>query len=152
MNNVGRLLLAALLSAAQAAAFAGSSGLVDEAAVDKTLIHLEHVWVRALEEHDVPVLQRILADDFIDTSYRGRLRTKADLLAGRVSADIASERLSELKVRVFGNTAVVTGLNTVTGTKQAWAARVRFTDVFVRRNGRWQAVSAQETLYKPAAD
>lgn len=143
--NLVLAVLAMILPAANAVAGAPAS-TNDPGAVKQTLIQLEHIWVRALESHDVATLRRILADDFLDTSYQGQLRTKADQLAGRAASGIASERLSDLKVRVFGNAAIVTGLNTITGKQQAWTARIRFTDVFIKRDGRWQAVGAQETL------
>jgi hypothetical protein len=72
------------------------------------------------------------------------LRTNAEQLAGRVDSGIGSERPGELSVRVFGDAAIITGRNTITGVQRARTARIRFTDVFVRRDGRWQAVGAQE--------
>lgn len=149
MHKIMKLAIAALSVAPLVPAFAGGSGSADPTATAKqTLIRLEHTWLRALETSDVGVLEHILAHDFLDTSYNGELRTKADQLAGRADPSIESERLSELRVRVFGDAAIVTGLNTITGAQHAWTARIRFTDVFVKRDGRWQAVGAQETLYR----
>ncbi|HET8551968.1 MAG TPA: nuclear transport factor 2 family protein [Gammaproteobacteria bacterium] len=144
-NLVTAVLMLVLPTAAFAAATPASA---DNTTVQRTLIHLEHMWVNALEHHDVATLRRILANDFLDTSYKGQLRTKADQLAGRAAPGIASERLSDLKVRVFGTTAIVTGLNTITGKPHAWTARIRFTDIFIKRGDHWCAVSAQETLVK----
>lgn len=90
-------------------------------------------------------LDKLLADDFLDVSWKDQIRTKADLLKDNATVS-ASQRLSELRVRVFGNTAVVTGLNTVTGPRHSYVAHLRFSDVFVRRANAWHAVSAQETL------
>jgi len=53
-------------------------------------------------------------------------------------------------VRVFGDTAIATGINTVHSKTKGWTVEVAFTDVFVRARGQWRAVSAQETLQKPA--
>jgi len=56
-------------------------------------------------------------------------------------------RLDELQVRTYGaRTAVVTGLDVLQGASGDDVVRVRFTDVFVKRDGTWRAVSAQETL------
>jgi ketosteroid isomerase-like protein len=152
VKEKGTILLMAVLITAVPSVGAGASASSDEtAAVGQALIRLEHAWVHALERHDVATLRRILADDFLDTSYKGQVRTKADQLAARAAAGIESERLSDLKVRVLGNTAIVTGLNTIQGRRRAWTARIRFTDIFVKRGGRWRAVGAQETLVSPAA-
>lgn len=149
MHTITKLAIAALSVVPLVPAFADASDSADpEATTKQALIRLEHAWLQALETHDVDALQRILAEDFLDTSYDGQLRTKADQLAGGRDPTIESERLSELRVRVFGDAAIVTGLNTVTGAQHAWTVRIRFTDVFVKRDGRWQAVAAQETLYR----
>jgi len=55
------------------------------------------------------------------------------------------QTLSELKVRVYGDTAVVTGLNMAAAVDGSFTTRIRFTDVFVKHAGTWRAVSAQET-------
>lgn len=131
-----------------AAAFAAPPNPQNDRAA---LVRLAHEWLHAAQIHDRAALGRILADDFIDTSYRGALRTKADVLAGAVVASPSvSQRLSDLKIRVFGDTAIMTGLNTVSGPHHAWTAHVRFTDVYIKRDGRWHAVSAQETVVKDA--
>lgn len=116
----------------------------DRAAV----MRLAHQWLHASMTRDKAALARILADDFIDTSYRGKLRTKADMLAVS-AAPHASQQLGDLKVRLYGDTAIMTGVNHVVGPHKAWTADVRFTDVYVKRRGRWHAVSAQETLIPP---
>ncbi|HET7308362.1 MAG TPA: nuclear transport factor 2 family protein [Gammaproteobacteria bacterium] len=149
MTDRNLVMAAVLMLSLPTAAFAAATpASADNMAAQRTLIHLEHVWVNALERHNVTMLRRILANGFLDTSYKGQLHTKADQLAGRAAPGIASERLSDLKVRVFGTTAIVTGLNTIIGKQHAWTARIRFTDIFLKRGGRWQAVGAQETLVR----
>ncbi len=57
------------------------------------------------------------------------------------------QKLQDLRVRLAApDVAVVTGVNAVSGASPDVTARVRFTDVFVRRAGEWRAFSAQETL------
>jgi len=112
------------------------------------LLRVEQRWVEALARRDDAVVASILADDFLDSTYKGELRHRDEALAGLRSgarAD-ASQRLSELRARVYGDAGVVTGINTVTARDGSFAVRVRFTDVFVLRGDRWLAVSAQETL------
>ena len=115
---------------------------------EKQLLDLEQRWLVAGEQRDIPVLKEILADDFVDVSYQGRLRNKADHLAATLAPSKSRQTLEELKVRFYGDTGIVNGLD-VTVTQDGSATyKVRFTDVFVKRAGRWQAVSAQETLEK----
>jgi len=57
--------------------------------------------------------------------------------------------LSDMNARVEGNTAVVTGINHVKGRDDkgvAFDRRVRFTDVFLKKDGRWQVIATQGTL------
>lgn len=111
-----------------------------------TLVRFEHTWQQAILSGNESILREILAQNFLDTSYKGVLRTKQDILAGAKNPPRYSAALSELAVRVFGDTAIVTGLNTVTGPQKAWTAKLRFTDVFINRNDRWQAIGAQESM------
>jgi len=110
---------------------------------------LENEWAKADNGKDTAVLDRILADDWIYLGAHGT-QTKAQHLADLKSGggDLEFETLADIKVRVFGDTAVVTGTaeqknsdknNTASG-HYVW------TDVFVKRHGQWQAVNSQDTL------
>jgi ketosteroid isomerase-like protein len=114
---------------------------------EQQLVQLENDWLKAISEHDTASLDSILAEDFLDTTYTGELRTKRDAISRATAGNnaIDSQRLSDVRVRFYGNTAIVTGLNTVIA-KAFGEAKVRFTDVFVKNGNHWQAVSAQETL------
>lgn len=111
-----------------------------------TLVQLEYTWQQAILTGNESVVREVLAQNFLDTSYKGMLRTKQDVLAGAKNPPHYSAALSDLVVRVFGDTAIVTGLNTVTGPGKAWTAKLRFTDVFINRNDRWRAIGAQESM------
>jgi hypothetical protein len=101
----------------------------------KVLTQMERDWVRA---KDYKTLDRILADDWLSTDFQGKTTTKSQALAAlKANSSQPAIELGEMKVRVFGTTAVVTGKDT-TG-RYAWM------DVFVKRNGRWQAVASQST-------
>lgn len=111
------------------------------------LVTLEHQWVAAIEHHDTARLDAILDDSFLDSTFRGDTRTKAQFLTGpRAAGKYHSIDLDDLKVRRYGDSAVVTGVNVLRGDGADDIVRVRFTDVFHLRDGRWRAVSAQETL------
>lgn len=114
----------------------------------KQLLDLEQRWLAAGEQRDIPALKEILADDFVDVSYQGKLRSKADHLAATLAPSKSRQTLEELKVRLYGDTGIVNGLDHVVTADGSATYEIRFTDVFVKRGGRWQAVSAQETLEK----
>jgi ketosteroid isomerase-like protein len=128
-----------------AALLAGACASIGGATADR-LVDVEHRWVEALAAHDTAALDDLLADDFIDSTFRGGIRTKPEILTGPPAGGAyRSTGLEELKVRRYGRTAVVTGVNVLRG-PGGDVAHVRFTDVFVLESGRWRAVSAQETL------
>ena len=113
----------------------------------QALIALEHRWVSANQTHDIRVLKAILAENFIDNTYRGTLRTRQQVLSGpRSGAGYLFAGFKGLNVRFFGNTGIVTGIVVYKKKGGNQRARIRFTDVFHYGHGGWQAVSAQETL------
>jgi ketosteroid isomerase-like protein len=111
---------------------------------------VEQFWLQASVARDRAMLERLLANDFVHIDYQGRLLHRKDALNAPVAPAGVLQRLSNLDVRVFGDTGIVTGVNTITSTDGKLALRLRFTDVFIRANGYWRAVSAQETNEQPS--
>lgn len=109
------------------------------ASTEEIILQLTRDWLAAEESHDRKTLQKIIADDFQATGPRGNTLFKDDVLPeeGAQSGGL-SITTSELKVRVFGDTAVVTahGLQ-----KSGEKREVRFTVVFAKRTDRWQMVA-----------
>ncbi|MDD5543025.1 MAG: nuclear transport factor 2 family protein [Acidobacteriia bacterium] len=139
------LVLAAALCTGEASS--ASSAVVNP--VEETLIQIEHDWGNALLKADVAAWSRYLGDDWVLTYSDGTLVTKpmalADLKKGALK--IESFQLDDVKVRVYGDAAVVTGQITEKSKfqdKDTSGVR-RFTDVFVKRAGRWQAVASHES-------
>ena len=134
----------------QSAASTASPGENDEQA----LMKIEREWGDAMTKHDMVALDRILGDDHSVISKDGSVHTKAEELANYKSEESSNE-LSDfepMKVRVFGDTAVVTG-----GQREKshnfgkdTSGLYRWTDVFVKRNGRWQAVASELTRVEEA--
>jgi len=109
------------------------------------LLSIENEWLAG--EHDRATLQRILADDFVHPVSVGVFLTKDQHIDWAVKHPIPPGRrqqFDQLRARVYGDTGIVTGIVTSSG-QTGDRDRTIFTDVFVRRDGRWQAVSAQET-------
>jgi metallo-beta-lactamase class B len=121
---------------------------------------VEQEWLHALETNDAATLAKILAVEWQDNRSNGHVATRKEFLdsiqslsAQTHSAGDASTELVNTKVRLYGDVAVATGtaLRTTTDktTRAKHQQRTLYTDVFVWREGRWQAVSSQETLVPP---
>lgn len=118
------------------------------------VMQVEREWLEALRQHDAATLDRILASEWTDNDWQGRFVTRSDYLAyfARTPAPsvLAEQHFAETNVRFFanGDVVIVTGMVVTDATNASGAKksqRSRFTDVFVWRDARWQAVSAQET-------
>lgn len=112
----------------------------------RAVIQLEKQWLRA-ESGDSAALNRILAEDFVHPVPQGMFLTKRQQIAWTVGHPRPANRVarfSRLDVRLFRDVAIVTGIVDNVDTSGADRRRSMFTDVFVRRDGRWQAVNAQE--------
>src|ERR1700736_5839004 len=121
-----------------------------DAAISETLQAMEHDWLNAEKNHDAAAFEKLVADDWIAISPDGKSQTKAERAAEIKAAYIASATLGNMKVRVFGDTAVVTGTDdevTMTEGKKSSDHYV-WTDVFVKRNGKWLGVASQTALIK----
>jgi ketosteroid isomerase-like protein len=117
--------------------------------VEQTILQLERDWEQANAKNDTAALERILAPEFVSTDSDGRLVTRAETFARRKSGAVKFTEFTQddYKVHVVGETAVVTGRSTFKGIRDGknLNARERWTDVFVRRNGNWQAVASHSS-------
>ncbi len=116
---------------------------------------LESQWRNAVLNNDVAVIDQLLADDYLGVTANGTLETKADAIAMRRSGNI---RISELqptdtKVRVYGNTAVVTSRVQLAGTSDDHdiSGTYRYTRVYNKRSGAWKIVSFEASRIPPGA-
>jgi len=110
--------------------------------VEPELRKLEREWFEAIVHQDTATLDRILADDYISTAADGTVLNKEQSIA-RIKAGglpVKSYTTDEVKVRVYGETAVITGHSVWNGQTE-----IRQTEMWVRKQGRWQAVSWQAT-------
>ena len=119
----------------------------DPAAI-KELRDLVRLWDEASVKGDAATLDRLLADEF---SFVGGVRRAAYLESVKAkTADtfVESAESSELQVQVYGDTAVVTGVDTVKGKNrgQAYENTYLYMDLWVKRAGRWQCVKAYSSL------
>lgn len=117
---------------------------LDTSTARQELLRLEERWLLA---HDSLTLVRILGSDFVHPVASGDFLDRAQHIAWVVAHPpdpTVDRRLTDMRVRFYGATAIVTG--TVRRSRSgSEVGRNVFTDVFVLRDGRWQAVSAEET-------
>jgi ketosteroid isomerase-like protein len=119
--------------------------------VIETLREIEERLAAAWVENDRLFIEQTLADDWSVTDLTGQVLTKAQVLKevfDSANRQIVSMQIDDINVRPFGDWAIVTGRTNAAGEYEGEVAQVtlRFTDVFVYRNGRWQVVASQATL------
>jgi ketosteroid isomerase-like protein len=115
--------------------------------VEKKIVQLERDWGDALAKRDLVALDRILGDDHSVITKDGSVLTKAQELAKHSESADALFDLEPMKVRIFGDAAVVTGGHREKSQYNGrdTSGHYRWMDVFVKRNGRWQAVASELT-------
>ena len=126
-----------------------STKKVSTASVASILMQLERDWSQAGIKKDFKTLDRIMADDWVSIDARGQATTKAQTLTAMKSTESSEQsiELGEMKVRVFGTAAIVTGTDVEKGSYKGQNSSGKYVwmDVFVKRDGRWQAVASQST-------
>ena len=145
MTTYPRLLYVAAIAATLVATAAGAQVKSDQ----QILIELERAWDAAFHRQDAKFIETLLADEFVATYGDGSRGDKAKELS--LVADnkqqVDSRRLDEFIVKTFGNTAVVWFTQILVGpvNGKPTEIRYRYVDVWVMRDGRWQAVASQST-------
>ena len=113
--------------------------------VEQAIRRLDHERIQAQVGADAAALDRIYADDFIGVGPSGTVRTKAQVLSDFTSGDLKFQSITtdDVRVRVYGNTAVETGRSTMNGQDRGKAVPrdTRFTRVWVKQQGRWRLVA-----------
>ena len=121
--------------------------------IEQVIAKLEQEWVDIIMKNDIAGYDRIEADDYIFIASDGRISNKAQDLADAKANAYKPTKLtiSNLKVRVYGETAVGTGTSDEQGTYKGkdTSGHYLYTDVWVKRNGKWQVVSTQGTKVEP---
>jgi ketosteroid isomerase-like protein len=110
------------------------------------LEELEKRWLAAA--NDAEALKVILAEDFVLVSPEGPIGKEqwiTQVKQHRAAARNESRRFDDLRVRIYGEVAVVNGTIVGTNLSRNTTDKMAFTDVFTYRDGRWQAVNSQQT-------
>jgi ketosteroid isomerase-like protein len=147
----GWILAAGLLTAL--AAVPARGGVAED---EKALAALDTQYQAAVAKNDSATMARILADDFVLVTGRGKVFTKTDLLNEAKSGGATYEKQDEepgtQKVRVWGDTAVVTALLWIKGTRDGkpFDYKLWFSDTYVRTASGWRYVFGQASLPLPS--
>ena len=141
---------ARFLALAAAGVFGAGTAIAQADKDTAALLKLEQDWANAVAKHDVAFIERVEAETYVYTDAAGNVGHKADDLATARAGDVKIDafKLAAMTVALHGDTAVVTGATTLSGSDHGGplAGTYRWTDTFVRRvDGQWQAISSQAT-------
>ena len=118
------------------------------------IIESERQWVESVVTGDTSVVERIVADDFVGVDTDGSFYDKAKQISEtrELPKQFVSNRLIDVKVRLYGDAAVARGTESwVRRTGTPLRGRWVWTDTWIRRNGKWQVVAAQDvTVPEPS--
>ena len=151
MNNVRRLLALAALAGISMVAAGVASGATAPAMnrTEAAVLAAESLRFRAQVDRDVAALQLLLADDLSYTHSSGVRQNKGKYISDIASGNTVYKAVdaSNQQVRIYGNTAVITGTVKVSVASAGVdrVAELLYTDVHVKRGGRWQLVAWQST-------
>lgn len=111
---------------------------------------VESARAQALLHADTVALSRMVAAEFVEISRLGQLRTRADNIHDIASGELklTAVKYDSLIVQIYGDVAVLRGIADNAGAYRGFpfSGRIRYMRVFVRRDGRWQAVAMQQTV------
>jgi uncharacterized protein (TIGR02246 family) len=119
---------------------------------EKAVAALEQQWLESQKTNNPDLIAPLLADKFVNTGSDGKVTDRAESLANAKATKYDSVNYEALKVTVFGDTAIATGLFTAKGTDPSGKPldmRERFTDTWVKMpNGKWQCVASHGSPVK----
>jgi ketosteroid isomerase-like protein len=122
-------------------------------AQSSTLLALERMWNQAQVTRDVAALQNLVGDRFVNTEWDGSVSNREEFLADIRNPHFQALAMNtqDMKVDLYGNTAVVTGIYHIKGMSQgkAYEHVGRFTDTWIQINGSWRCVASHTSLVKP---
>ena len=122
------------------------------AATEKAVADLEQQWLKSQQTNNVALVEPLLAEGFMNTSSSGKLTNRAESIADAKATKYTSAEYADVKVSVFGDTAVATGVFRGKGTDsegKPMDANERFTDTWTKMpSGKWQCVASHQSAVK----
>jgi len=115
-----------------------------------TIRALELKWTQSYKQRNIDILSSLLSDDFVITIEDGNVYSKAGYISHSADSSVNVEvaELSELKVRMHGDTAIVTGAYHEVGVSNGkrYEYHDRLTDVWMKTGGRWQVIASHYSV------
>ena len=143
------VVVAAAFSLAALSAVPAGAQMGATASVEEQIKKMEKERAAAVVKADVATLEGLTSDDYILINANGQLSNKAETMNNIKTGVIklTSNEVSDMKVRVYGDTAIVTGKSTAKGTIAGRELKgpVLFTRVYVKKDGTWKSVAFQQT-------
>ena len=139
------LVLVLFLSAPQAAAQQGSA----KKSVERQLFRLENEWAQAVVKRDPAILHQMTAPDWVYSDETGVMEREAGIKSFTTGTDTVRQASNErMRALVYDNAAVVIGVLVMKGSGASgpFTNRYRYTDSWVKLDGRWQCVASQDYL------
>ena len=123
-----------------------------EGGTEKAVTALEYKWLESQKTNKPEMVDPLLAEKFVDTNSEGKVLNKAQAMAEAKGTKYASADYEDVKVMVFGDTAIATGGFKAKGTDPSgkpFDMHERWTDTWVKMaDGKWQCVATQGTALK----
>ena len=120
--------------------------------IEKTIAALEGQWMQSQKTNNPDLVAPLLADKFVNTSTEGKVRNRAETLAIAKATKYQSVEYPDVKVTVFGDTAIATGGFKGKGTDESGKpvdTNERWTDTWVKMpDGKWQCVASHGSNIK----
>jgi len=129
---------------------APSAASAQEKSDAATIRALEMKWTESYKQHNIEILSSLLSDEFVITVEDGSVYSKAGYISH--SADSGTKvdvaELSDIKVRMHGDTAIVIGAYHEKGESKgkSYEYRDRLTDCWMKIGGRWQVISSHYSV------
>jgi hypothetical protein len=145
-NHMRRLGI--VLGAAVIASVVAGFTVQKTSATEKAVLALEEEWTRALVKTDTAAFKRLTAPGFVYTEDNVVMNQR-ELIHAVATGDKVDWAGNEgMKLLDYTPVAVVTGVLVTKGKSKgkSYTNRYRFTDTWLYRNGRWQAIAAQDYL------
>jgi len=143
MKRIGAFLLGLMLSLALTAAANSGEPQMDDSS---KIVAMENLWNQMQLNHDATAMEKMLDVDFVLTDYDGSILNKAQFLDSikDMSIKLTQEMSEGMKLHPHGNTVVITGATREKGTQngKAFAHNGRFTDTWIKKDGRWLCVAS----------
>ena len=115
-----------------------------------TVRTLELKWTESYKQHSIDILSSLLAEDFVITIEDGNVYSKAGYISHTADSSVHVEvaEMSDLKVRMHGDTAIVTGAYHEKGTANGkpYEYHDRLTDVWMKTAGKWQVIASHYSV------